>query len=104
MNNAAWFSIENKEHADMDDTSDWSEGHPMTQRAHRALPRCTGICDSGRRDCSCPTGQPQPAEACTEMGADARDDFNNADRVFWIYAISGLAIWCVVITVWLAAS
>ena len=46
----------NTAHEGMDDMGSWAESHPITQRAHRALPRCTGECDQGDRDCSCPTG------------------------------------------------
>jgi hypothetical protein len=28
----------NQAHADMDETGDWAESHPITRRAHRALP------------------------------------------------------------------
>lgn len=28
----------NQAHADMDDMGEWAESHPITQRAHRALP------------------------------------------------------------------
>lgn len=36
-----------------------------------ALPRCTGLCDQGRAPCCCTTGRLMPAEACTELGANA---------------------------------
>ena len=94
----------NQAHADMDEMGDWAMSHPITQRAHRALPQCSGACDQGRRDCACPTGRPQPAEACTEVGADAGEAFANADRTFYTYTIAGLAVWAVVITVWLGAA
>jgi hypothetical protein len=36
-----------------------------------ALPHCTGPCHQGRAACTWSTGRaPQPAEACTELGAD----------------------------------
>ena len=58
----------NQAHADMDDCGEWAESHPITQRIHRAPPLtcCNQNCDQGRK-CDC---QPQPAEACTEVGAD----------------------------------
>lgn len=83
----------------MDDMGEWAEPHPITQRAHRALPRCTGMCDSGRRDCSCPTGRPMPAEACTEVGTE--DQFESADRevLLWLgkgFLVLSFAIGCAV--------
>lgn len=97
--------MSNTAHHDwVDSCADWAMSHPITQRAHRALPQRSGACDQGRRDCARPTGRPMPAEACTEVGADAGADFDNADRAFYVYTIAGLAVWAVVITVWLGVA
>ena len=94
----------NRAHEATDSVADWATEHAHRYTAHRALPLCSGNCNQGRSDCQCPTGRQMPAEAATEIGADAGDEFANADHIFWIYTLCGLSVWALVITVWLAGS
>jgi len=50
-----------KNHDMMDDTGDWAVSR---------LPSCSGDCGQGRRACTC--FRFMPAEACTEIGAEAK--------------------------------
>ena len=88
----------NQAHADMDDMGEWAESHPITQRAHRALPldpawptRRAYIpqgCDQqGRLE---PTIPPKPAEACTEVGFEDQSESADRDVVLWM--LKGFAV------------
>ncbi|WP_396180089.1 hypothetical protein [Flavobacterium sp.] len=50
---------------------------------------CLGDCDQGRKDCR----HPMPAEACTEVGADADEQMRSADSIGFIYIAVGAICW-----------
>lgn len=79
----------NQAHADMDETGEWAESHPITLRAHRAQPLPT------ERQWVAPQGRPAwPARRCSVEPTvidrlpeefDAEDQSEGADGVFWFY-------------------
>lgn len=82
----------NQSHLDMDDMGEWAESHPITQRAHRALPlpEAHYTAPQGRpeqgwpvRRCS-PEVQPHVMDRMRES-FDREDQSDGADGVFWIY-------------------
>lgn len=67
----------NQAHMDMDDCADWAQDNPVTRRAF--IPQ--GCDQQGRYEA---TIQPQPAEACTELGAEQGEPLTAQERLlFW---------------------
>ena len=101
----------NHAHEAADSVMEWAHENAAELKhftAHRALPLPTVhfTAPQGRPEQGWQVRgeQPQPAEAATELGADAGDDFANADRVFWVYVLCGLSVWALVITIWMGVA
>lgn len=67
-------------HEAMDDTADWAQGN--------VRPFIPAGCDQQGR--YVPT---YPAEACTEVGADADEQMRSADSIGFIYIAVGAICW-----------
>ena len=67
-------------HEGMDDTAEWATDHPRPFHAQG--------CDGQGR--YVPT---YPAEACTEVGADADEQMRSADSIGFIYIAVGAICW-----------
>ncbi len=105
----------NQAHADMDDMGEWAESHPMTQRAHRALPldpawptRRAFIpqgCDQqGRLTPTIKPAEPFPVVVDrVREEFDAEDQSDSADGEVMAWLLKGLAVvllacfcaWCI---------
>ena len=53
---------------------------------------CLGDCHQGRKECS-----HMPAEACTEVGADADEQMRSADWIGFVYIAVGAICWALFI-------